>query len=202
MKILEKNRRRKFKPVVEAAKTRKRWNIVRGDKVQVIGRHREAGKQGIVKEVIRKIQRIVVEGINMKTKFLKGDPERGIKGGRAVQRELSMPYSAVALLDPVHNVPTRIVRKFLDDGTKVRVAVKSGEIIPKPEILRVRRRPIRTSLTESCTTEEDAWEMTYVPPAPLVPGGKPEGALRRGFPVFMKPVFMKPPVRGPRRPFR
>ena len=37
----------------EAAK-KKRWNILRGDKVQVIGRHPESGKQGIVMEVLRK----------------------------------------------------------------------------------------------------------------------------------------------------
>ncbi|KAL7557721.1 hypothetical protein ACA910_018514 [Epithemia clementina (nom. ined.)] len=166
------NRKAKRKPYnrcMEAAKTRTRWNIIRGDKVQVIGNHREKGKQGIVKKVLRKFQRLVVEGVNMATKLLKGDPDRGIPGGRPYRYERSIAYHRVMLLDPIHNVPTRIVRKVLEDGTKVRIAKKSGSIIPKPELSKIYVRKLRTNITDKCTSEDDAWEMTYVPPPPLIP---------------------------------
>ena len=152
--------KRKPKPVVEAAKTKKRWNILRGDRVQVIGNHPERGKQGKVLEVVRKTDRIVVEGINVTHSFVKGNPDRGIPG-RSVSRERSIPYSNVNLVDPVTNKPTRITYTFLEDGTKVRVAKKSGAVIPRPEILKHRRRPVSSLITDSDTTEENVWEITY-----------------------------------------
>lgn len=152
--------KRRPKPVVEAAKTKKRWNVVRGDRVQVIGDHPEKGKQGKVLQVIRKTDRVVVEGINITQSFVKGNPDRGIPG-RSVSRERSIPYSNVNLVDPMTNQPTRITYQFLEDGTKVRVAKKSGAIIARPEILRYRKRPVNSLITESDTTEEDVWEITY-----------------------------------------
>lgn len=152
--------KRRPKPVVEAAKTKSRWNILRGDRVQVVGDHPEKGKQGKVLEVIRKADRVVVEGINIKHSFVKGNPDRGIPG-RSVSRERSIPYSSVNLVDPVTNEPTRITYSFLEDGTKVRVAKKSGTVIPRPDILRYRKRPISSTITDSDTTEEDVWEITY-----------------------------------------
>lgn len=79
-------------------------------------------------------------------------------------RERGIHYSSVNLVDPVTNLPTRISRKYLEDGTKVRVAKRSGAIIPRPEILAERRKPMRTNITDKDTTDdEDVWEVTYVP---------------------------------------
>ncbi|GKY92698.1 hypothetical protein MPSEU_000240000 [Mayamaea pseudoterrestris] len=138
----------------------KQWNIVRGDKVQVVGDHAERGKQGVVSQVLRDQQRVIVEGINLYNKHVKGQADRGIPG-RTITKERSVPYSNVNLIDPVSGQPTRIYRKILDDGTKVRVAKKSGAIIPRPEILQYRKRPINHIVTESDTLEADAWEITY-----------------------------------------
>jgi large subunit ribosomal protein L24 len=160
--------KRRPKPVVEAAKNKKRWNIVRGDRVQVIGDHPEKGKQGKVLTVLRKQDRVIVEGINVATKYIKGDPERNIPG-RSVQQERSLPYHAVNLVDPVTNLPTRISYSFLEDGTKVRIAKKSGAVIPKPDILRFRTNPVRSHVTDSDTIAEDVWAITledFVPPSP------------------------------------
>jgi large subunit ribosomal protein L24 len=140
------------------------WNIVRGDRVMVIGRHPEAGKQGEVMKVLRSLDRVLVKGVAVASKSVKGNPERGIPG-RVMQRERSIPYSQVALVDPVTNKPTRVVRKLLDDGTKVRVSKKSGSIIPRPAVLEYRKRPVNAVVTESDTAEEDAWEVTYVEPS-------------------------------------
>ena len=82
-------------------------------------------------------------------------------------KERTIHYSNVSLLDPVQNVPTRIIKKYLDSGEKVRIAKKSGAIIPRPEILNFRRRPVNSVVTESCTSEDDAWELSYNDYVPL-----------------------------------
>jgi large subunit ribosomal protein L24 len=141
-----------------------KFKVVRGDKVQVIARqHPEAGKQGIVKAVLRQSvpPRVIVEGVNVKTRHVKGNPDRGI-AGRSVQEERSLPLSAVSLVDPVSNAPTRIFRSFLEDGTKVRVSKKSGAVIPRPSLLNFRKRPVNTVATASDTSDpKDVWEITY-----------------------------------------
>lgn len=120
--------KRRPKPVVEAAKTKTRWNVLRGDRVEVIGDHAERGKQGKVLQVLRKTDRVLVEGVNVGTSHIKGNPDRGIPG-RTIQKERSIPYHNVNLVCPVTNKPTRISYSFLEDGTKVRVAKKSGAVM-------------------------------------------------------------------------
>lgn len=147
----------------EAAKKTK-WNILRGDTVQVISRtHPEHGKKGVILQVDRKRDRVVIEGLNLAPKHLKPNPDKGLPG-KTILKERSLHYSNVNLVDPVTGYPTRVTRKYLEDGTKVRVAKQSGAIIPRPEILTVRKRPKDATVTESDTTNaEDVWEVTYVP---------------------------------------
>ena len=123
--------RNKRKPqLIEAAK-KTRWNILRGDAVQVIERkHPEFGKQGTVMEVNRKADRVTIKGVNLGVKHVKGNPELGTKG-RTIMKERSIHYSNVNLVDPVTGLPTRVYRKFLEDGTKVRVSKRSGAVIPR-----------------------------------------------------------------------
>ena len=157
-------KRKEIKPQIREAAKKTKWNILRGDTVQVVERkHPEFGKQGIVTLVDRKRDRVVVEGVNTAPKHIKPNPDQG-RLGRTVVRERSMHYSNVNLVDPVTGLPTRVGRKILEDGSKVRVAKKSGAIIPRPEILLQRRRPQSLSVTESCTSDADAvWEITYQP---------------------------------------
>ena len=147
----------------EAAKKTK-WNIVRGDQVQVISRkHPEFGKQGIVLSVDRKRDRLVVENVNLQNKKISADQETG-RPGRMIKTEASIHYSNVNLVDPVTGQPTRVIRKYLEDGTKVRVSKKSGAIIPRPEILTQRKRPQNMTSTESDTAnDDDVWEVTWSP---------------------------------------
>eukprot|EP00980_Cylindrotheca_fusiformis_P020316 scaffold7344_cov145-Cylindrotheca_fusiformis.AAC.14 len=150
----------KPKPQLREAAKKTKWNVLRGDKVQVIGNHPERGKQGIVKTVLREKDRVIVEGVNMGVRNIKGDKDRGIPG-RSVQIERAMHSSNVQLVDPVTGGPTRIMRKYLQTGEKVRIAKKSGAIIPRPDILSFRKRPVNSIVTESDTSEDDAWETTY-----------------------------------------
>ena len=157
-------KRKQIKPqIIEAAK-KTRWNILRGDMVQVIERkHPEFGKQGVISVVDRKRDRVIVQGLNVAPKHIKPKPDEG-RPGRTVMRERSMHYSNVNLVDPVTGLPTRVSRTLLEDGTKVRIAKKSGAIIPRPEILLQRRRPLSMTFTDSCTDDaDDVWEITYQP---------------------------------------
>jgi large subunit ribosomal protein L24 len=139
-----------------------KWKIVRGDKVQVVGDHAERGKQGIVLQVLRPQNRVILQNINLYNKHVKGQPDRGIPG-RTIQKEKSLPYRNVNLLDPVTGQPTRIVRQLLEDGSKVRVSKKSGAVIPRPETLTHRKRARNHVVTESDTSEADAWHVSYQP---------------------------------------
>ena len=148
------------------AEKKGQWNILRGDKVEVIGSHPERGKQGIIKVVLREKDRVIVEGVNLGSRQIKGDKDRGIQG-RVIQAERSIHASNVNLVDPVTGKPTRIRKKILESGEKVRVSIKSGAIIPRPDILTMRKRPVSSVVTGSCTVEDDVWEITYseyVPP--------------------------------------
>ena len=153
---------KKPKPQLREAAKKTQWNILRGDKVQVIGRnHPERGKQGIIKKVLRDLDRVIVEGVNMGPRSIKGDKDKGIPG-KVISLERTMHYSNVQLVDPIQGIPTRIFKKILPSGEKVRISKKSGAIIPKPEILSMRRKPINSTVTESCTSEDNTWESTYV----------------------------------------
>ena len=88
MKILMRPNASKLKP--SHRDQPRRWNIVRGDTVQVIQRnHPEYGKQGTVSAVIRDQNRVIVANVNMAPKNVKGDPERGIKGQTVMKDRIS-----------------------------------------------------------------------------------------------------------------
>ncbi|KAL7480996.1 hypothetical protein ACHAW6_006670 [Cyclotella cf. meneghiniana] len=160
MNILMRQKASKLKP--SHRDNPRRWNIVRGDTVQVIQRnHPEYGKQGTVSAVLRDQNRVIVENLNLGPKRIKGDPERGIKG-QTVMAERSIHYSNVNLVDPVTGFPTKVTYSFLEDGTKVRISKRSGAIIPKPDILK--QKPVRNLIaSEDSDTmnEDDVWGVTY-----------------------------------------
>ncbi|KAG7374003.1 50S ribosomal protein L24 [Nitzschia inconspicua] len=158
----------KPKPQLKEAAKKTSWNILRGDKVQVIGNHPEKGKQGVVLKVLRDKDRVIVEGVNMGKRNIKGDKDRGIPG-KIIMTERTMHYSNVSLVDPALGVPTRIFKKYLESGEKVRVSKKSNTIIPRPDILEHRRKPVNSIVTDSCTSEDDAWAITYDGYIPLQP---------------------------------
>jgi large subunit ribosomal protein L24 len=84
----------------------------------------DKGKRGKVLRVNRAVQKVVVEGMNRVYRHLK--PSRGNPQGGRLSKEMPINASNVALIDPTTNKPTRVGVKFLDDGTKVLVAKKSG----------------------------------------------------------------------------
>lgn len=103
--------------------------IRKGDKVQVIS-GKDKGRIGTVLSVLQAGEglSVIVEGINVKKKHVKPNPQREQPGG-IVPREAPMPACKVALLDPTTNKPSRVGIKLLEDGKKVRVFRSSGEVV-------------------------------------------------------------------------
>ena len=105
----------------------KRFSIKRGDQVYVIA-GKDRGKSGRVMRVYPQIGKVLVEGVNTIKKAVKANPGKNIKGG-IVEREAPLAVSNVSLICPETNAPTRVGYSILEDGSKVRVARKSGAVI-------------------------------------------------------------------------
>jgi large subunit ribosomal protein L24 len=118
---------RKAKRVRHAPPIRQRLAITKGDTVQVLSGD-DKGKRGKVLRVYPKTGRVAVEGINLITKHVK--PTQTAPGGR-IEREAAIHHSKVMLIDPKSGEPTRIRRQKDADGTLERIAVKSGQSIPR-----------------------------------------------------------------------
>ena len=103
----------------------KRFRLRKGDDVVVIS-GRDKGKTGSILRVIRSEDRVIVDGINMVKRHTR--PSQAQPGG-IVNKEAPIHISNVALADPKDGSATRVGYKFLEDGRKVRVAKKSGEVI-------------------------------------------------------------------------
>lgn len=103
------------------------WRIRKGDRVVVMA-GRDKGRISEVKAVVRKDDKVLVEGVNMVTKHVK--PSAATAGGRQV-KESPIHVSNVMHADPKDDKPTRIGMKFLKDGRKVRFAKRSGTQIDK-----------------------------------------------------------------------
>jgi large subunit ribosomal protein L24 len=102
-----------------------KFKIKKGDKVVVIT-GRDKGKSGEVLRVLRDVERVLVQGVNMIKRHTR--PAAGQTGG-IVEKEAAIHISNVAHIDPKSNKPTRVGYKMLGDGRKVRFARRSGEVL-------------------------------------------------------------------------
>jgi large subunit ribosomal protein L24 len=99
--------------------------IKKGDRVIVLA-GRDKGKNGEVFRVLPKEGRVLVRGVNMVRKHQK---QTANEEGGIISKEAPINISNVALEDPKDGKPTRVGFKFLEDGSKVRFAKRSGEVI-------------------------------------------------------------------------
>ncbi len=102
-------------------------NVKKGDRVVVLA-GKDKGKKGEVLSASPKDNRVVVQGVNMVKRHQRPTPSHP---GGIVEKEASIHVSNVAHIDPKDDKPTRIGIKILDDGRKVRVARRSGEVIDR-----------------------------------------------------------------------
>jgi large subunit ribosomal protein L24 len=101
-------------------------HIKRGDTVAVIS-GKEKGKKGKVLHCIPKSERAIVEALNMITRHER--PSQQNPQGGMVQREAPIHASNLKVICTKCNQPTRVGRKILEDGSKVRTCKKCSEII-------------------------------------------------------------------------
>jgi len=99
--------------------------IKKGDKVVVLS-GKDKGKHGEVTRALPREDKVVVAGVNVATRHRK--PSQANPQGGLDRFEAPLHVSKVAIEDPKTGKPTR-VRFEVRDGKKVRVAVKSGEVI-------------------------------------------------------------------------
>ncbi|GAC1475969.1 MAG: 50S ribosomal protein L24 [Vulcanimicrobiaceae bacterium] len=99
--------------------------IVKGDTV-VLRRGRDKGKRGTVKHVFPKDGTATVEGLNVVKRHSKQGTD-GAKSAGIFEKEAPIPLSALMVIDPKTNLPTRTRRVRKDNGDVVRVSVRSGE---------------------------------------------------------------------------
>jgi large subunit ribosomal protein L24 len=101
-------------------------HVKKGDKVVVIA-GRDKAKAGKVLVVFPKEERVIVEGVNIVKRHTKPNPVH--PEGGIFEKEAPIHISNIQLADPKSGKPSRIGYKLLQDGTKVRYAKKSGEVI-------------------------------------------------------------------------
>jgi large subunit ribosomal protein L24 len=104
-----------------------KMKIKKGDNVVVIT-GRDKGRRGEVLRVLPTENRLIVQGVHIARRHTK--PQMGNPGG-IVEKELTIHASNVAHIDPQSSKPTRVGYRLLDDGRKVRVARRSGEVLDK-----------------------------------------------------------------------
>lgn len=118
---------KKAKRVRHVPPVRQMLHVTTGDTVQVISGD-DKGKQGKVLKVYPKTGRVTVQGVNIIKKHQRPTPNTP---GQIVSREAAIHHSKVMLVDPKTGEPTRIRRQKDADGTLERIAVKSGQSIPR-----------------------------------------------------------------------
>jgi large subunit ribosomal protein L24 len=119
---------KKARRVRRAPPIRQKLHVTRGDTVQLISGD-EKGKRGRVLRVLPKSGRVIIEGINLVKRHRRATAPGGESG--IITMAAPVHHSKVMLVDPKSGEPTRIRRKKDKDGTVERIAVKSGQPIPR-----------------------------------------------------------------------
>ena len=103
--------------------------IRKEDQVYVIaGKDRDLTTPRRVLRVYPEKGTVLVEGANIVKRHTKPNPQKNVKGG-VVEREAPLHASNVMPVDPETKKPTRVGYKELEDGTRVRIALRSGAVL-------------------------------------------------------------------------
>lgn len=105
---------------------RHKMHVKKGDTVQIIS-GAEKGKVGEVMTVLPKSSKVVVKGVNIKTKHVK--PQQEGESGQITTFEAPIHSSNVMLYSNKQKVASRVCYTYTDDGRKVRMLKKTGEVI-------------------------------------------------------------------------
>jgi large subunit ribosomal protein L24 len=117
------------KEAKQARRAKRKTHVVKGDRVRVIrGNFREL--EGTVMRVDASRGQVTVEGVNMRKRHRAPTPDN--PDGGIVTFEAPVDISNVMLVDPSSDEPSRVRVRVEKDGTKERIAVKTGNPIPRP----------------------------------------------------------------------
>ncbi|UCG13032.1 MAG: 50S ribosomal protein L24 [Deltaproteobacteria bacterium] len=105
---------------------RKKYHIRRDDTVMVIA-GKEKGKTGKILKILPKKDRAVVEKVNFIKRHMR--PGHHSRQGGIVEKENPIQISNLMLVCGKCTDPTRVGRKVLEDGKRVRYCKKCGEIL-------------------------------------------------------------------------
>ncbi len=105
-----------------------KMRLRKGDRVYVVS-GKDKGKEGTIlrRDLAREL--IIVENVNMVTRSTR-PTQKNPKGG-LLKKEAPFHASKAMLVCPSCGKPTRVSRAFLDNGAKVRVCKKCGEVVDK-----------------------------------------------------------------------
>lgn len=103
-----------------------KMKIKKGDTVKILS-GKDKGKTGTVLRALPQSGKVVVENVNLHTKFEKGRTRR--QTGQKITAPGPLNVSKVMLIDSNSGSPTRVGYQTLDNGTKQRIAKKSGKAI-------------------------------------------------------------------------
>ncbi|MFC5401816.1 50S ribosomal protein L24 [Cohnella soli] len=101
-------------------------HVKKDDNIIVIS-GKDKGKKGRIIAAYPRENRVLVEGVNMVKRHTRPNPTN--PQGGIIEREAPIHVSNVMHIDPKSGKPTRVGNKTLDNGKKVRVAKRSGEMI-------------------------------------------------------------------------
>jgi large subunit ribosomal protein L24 len=103
-----------------------KMHIKKGDTVQVIS-GKDKGKVAEVLQTFPQFSKVIVQGVNIQTKHIK--PQQEGESGQRITREAPIHSSNVMLYSTKQKVASRVCYTFKEDGRKVRMLKKTGEII-------------------------------------------------------------------------
>lgn len=103
-------------------------HVKKNDTVKVIS-GKEKGKSGKILKAYPAKGRVIIEHLHMIKKHTKRQSQG--QGGGIVEREGTVHVSNVMLVCPSCKQATRIGKKILEDGSKVRTCKKCGEVVDR-----------------------------------------------------------------------
>jgi len=112
--------------MAKPTKVRHKVHVKKGDTVQVIAGS-EKGKVGEVLRVLPEISKVVIKGVNVKTKHVK--PQQEGESGQITTLEAPIHSSNVMIYSTKEKVASRICYTVNADGRKVRMLKKTGEVL-------------------------------------------------------------------------
>ncbi len=99
--------------------------LKKGDRVVVLS-GKDRGREGVISHVFPAEGKVIVDGINVAKKHQKST--RATMQAGIIDREMPIDASNVAILS--HGKPSRVGYKTEADGKKVRIAKRTGEVLP------------------------------------------------------------------------